>query len=679
MKSSKDFGKLLQNLKVLQLEWKSMMEQKHILICANGLLIFMISACLTQSTNTSETKKNSRVEKSTSNLSIKPTLGISNDEIERLRKTAATRCLTAFAAESGKSFKPRAIKKDWNNRGDFTRHYIQDVIQFTTRALILNEQIDEANLALREMCQYHLDRPQTLLEIHSFPNAPRFLARFSLLYGPNGSRTKGLISEETHAVILKTLWTWCQSKLKIADTKIEPWKTWTGHSSENHYANHFASCWAATLLLSKEPVYRDLIADQHSVRQHYVAWTEWLIEYLRQRGRKGMTVEIDSASYSQATLGAIYLIHDLVEKTELRQLASHYMTLAWALWAEQQIKGVNGGAKTRHYPISAKRAENPLSAAAWYVLGSEVLPKPKRPPSSAFLTSTWKIPDVVFDIAFDVSGRGNYEAVQRKPGLRPTKKIESSYKIHIAPDAPALVRYTYATPDFIMGSFFCDALPSEAWNNISSQNRWHGAIFAGNNRNARVYPYCDTKKSHYNAHWAVQKRGTLIAQKLKSSKNATQHRVWFSSEGLSKPFKEGEWYFAEADSAYAAVRVVNGGATFEKAENERRAHILNCTNNMSPVILEVARKLDYLDFKSFRKAIKDLPIQFDGKVLNYTGLSKNNFKFFVDQSKRPLINGNSINLGPKKVYDSPFIQSEWGSGLVNIQFGDKKLQLNFNK
>ena len=66
-------------------------------------------------------------------------------------------------------------------------------------------------------------------------------------------------------------------------------------------------------------------------------------------------------------------------------------------------------------------------------------------------------------------------------------------KIHLAPDAQALVRYTYATPDFIMGSLFCDALPSEAWNNISSQNRWHGAIFSGD-RFAHIYPYCRNEK-----------------------------------------------------------------------------------------------------------------------------------------------------------------------------------------
>lgn len=603
--------------------------------------------------------------------------GLSDVKIDQLRQTAVERCRAAFESESGKPFISREIKKDWNNRGDFTRHYIQDAIHFATRALTLNEQIDEANLALREMCQYHLDRPQTLLEIHSFPNAPRFLARLSLLYGPNGTRAKGLISEETHAVILKTLWTWCQSKLKIADTAIEPWHTWTGHSSENHDANHFASCWAATLLLSREPAYRDrTIADRHTVSQHYAAWTAWVTQYLRQRGRKGMTVEIDSSSYSQATLAAIYLIHDLAEEPELRQLASHYMTLAWALWAEQQIHGVNGGAKTRQYPVSAKGGGNPLSAAAWYVLGSDDLPKPNRSPTSAFLTSTWKVPDVVMAIAFDVSGRGTYEAIQRKPGLRPIGK-KSKFKTHIAPNAPALVRYTYATPDFIMGSLFCDALPSDAWNAISSQNRWHGAIFAGD-RNARIYTYGETVKSHYNAHWAVQKRGTLIAQKLKTSKNVTQHRVWFSREGLSKPIQEGAWYFAEADSAYAAVRVVSGEAAFEEDSTDKRARILTCADDLSPVILEVARKADFPDFKTFRETVKALPFQFDVTILTYTGLSKDRFKFFADQSARPQINGSPVDLGPEKVYDSPFVQSDWDSGVVTIQFGDKKHVLNFN-
>jgi len=74
-----------------------------------------------------------------------PASGLSDVEIEQFRQNAAARCRAEF--ESGKPFVSREIKKDWNNRGDFTRYYVQDVIYFATRALRLGEQIDDANLA----------------------------------------------------------------------------------------------------------------------------------------------------------------------------------------------------------------------------------------------------------------------------------------------------------------------------------------------------------------------------------------------------------------------------------------------------------------------------------------------------------------------------------------------------
>ena len=343
----------------------------------------------------------------------------------------------------------------------------------------------------------------------------------------------GLISEETR-VILKTLWTWCQSKLKIADTAIEPWHTWTGHSSENHHANHFCILLGRDSALSREPAYRDLIADHHSVNEHHAAWTAWVIEYLRQRGRKGMSVEIDSSSYSKTTLAAIYLVHDLAEEPELRQLASHYMTLAWALWAQQQINGVNGGAKTRCYAESAEASENPLSAAAWYVLGSDDLPKPNRPPSSAFLTSTWKIPDVVLDIAFDISGRGTYEAIQRKPGLRPAEEIEPRYKIHLRPmprpwfDTP--------TPRLISSWDHSSAMPCPLRHGTISVRRIAGTEPSSPAIGPLAFIlYGETKKSHYNAHWAAQKRGIFDRPKTEDLKRRHSTGFGFPAKDCLNP------------------------------------------------------------------------------------------------------------------------------------------------
>ena len=96
------------------------------------------------------------------------------------------------------------------------------------------------------------------------------------------------------------------------------------------------------------------------------------------------------------------------------------------------------------------------------------------------------------------------------------------------------------------------------------------------------------------------------------------------------------------------------------------------------MILEVARKADFTDFKTFRDTVKALPFQFDGTVLTYTGISKDRFKFFADQSKRSQINGAPIDLGPEKVYDSPFVQSDWDSGVVTIHYAGKRRVIDFN-
>ena len=106
----------------------------------------------------------------------------------------------------------------------------------------------------------------------------------------------------------------------------------------------------------------------------------------------------------------------------------------------------------------------------------------------------------------------------------------------------------------------------------------------------------------------------------------------FPARDCPNLFRREPWYFAEADSAYAVVRVVSGDAAFEDASTDKRAHILTCADDLSPVILEVARKVDFTDFKTFRDTVKALPFQFDGTVLTYTGISNDRFKFFADQS-----------------------------------------------
>jgi hypothetical protein len=453
------------------------------------------------------------------------------------------------------------------------------------------------------------------------------------------------------------------------------------------------------MFLAQQPEYRGRpYEDGHTTREHYEAWTAYLREYYRQRGAKGMTVEMDSPSYASLTLSAAYWVYDLTDDPVLKRRAGNYITLYWAIWAEQQIAGVCGGAKARCYPASAARGEDFVGRAAWYALGIGT-PEFVHESMLPFVLSSWRMPDVVMDLALDVDGRGVYEVQERRMGL--LQPGGERHEFHLRTDFGGILRSSFCTPDFVMGSLLCEARPAEDWAAISAQNRWQGVIFRGAT-DARIYPYCESDHSSYNQQWAVQRKGTLIAQKLKTSLHSDALRVWFSKDGLSAPVQEGGWYFTEAAGAWAAVRVVSGDTQFliepahgarskprqakaggddegESSGTPSRGRVLICSDDFSPVIVEVALKINFPTQETFRRAIFALPVNTAKDVLNFTSLSGDQFTFFTDQSQPPQINGQPVNYAPPKVYDSPFVQSDWNSGVVTLQKGRRKLVLDFNE
>jgi hypothetical protein len=211
-------------------------------------------------------------------------------------------------------------------------------------------------------------------------------------------------------------------------------------------------------------------------------------------------------------------------------------------------------------------------------------------------------------------------------------------------------------------------------------------IFAGH-PSARLcpQPLQPAKGSVYNAHWSVQKKGVLIAQRLKGS-NAKGWRIWFDS--ALKREERGGWVFAEAPQAFAAVRVVAGQTAWESdtAAQHREGKgatdlgaWLACLDPFSPVILEVARKADVAGFRAFQDAVLANPPQWDGRRLEYrSALYGVTLTLFADYSQPPQIDGRPVDYAPAHVFDSPFLQSHWGSGVVTVRKGDEKLVLDFN-
>ena len=107
---------------------------------------------------------------------------------------------------------------------------------------------------------------------------------------------------------------------------------------------------------------------------------------------------------------------------------------------------------------------------------------------------------------------------------------------------------------------------------------------------------------------------------------------------------------------------------------------LKCQDEFSPVIIEVARKTDCASFADFQRATLANPLRWEKVRLDYTSQwSQTTLTLFADYSRPPLVNGQSVNYASPRVYDSPFLQSDFGSGIVSVQKGTRKLVLDFNR
>jgi hypothetical protein len=258
-------------------------------------------------------------------------------------------------------------------------------------------------------------------------------------------------------------------------------------------------------------------------------------------------------------------------------------------------------------------------------------------------------------------------------------------------DGGGILRYSYCGPSFILGTPMTEARPASDWVLISSQSRWQGVIFAGEG-DPRIVPVPRAADNlvAFNQFWSVLSKGSLLTQKLKQNKGAAEMMVWISKTGLSQPVAEDDIVFVEAPGAYAAIRVAQGSFKLEerafkgtKEEGTSFAtppgHILTPENEYAPVILEVMAKRDVKSFADFKAMVKACPLKMDGPVLHYRSIYGDKMTLDSSYQKTPTINGEPVNYAPKKVFDSPFLNADYNTGIVTISKGDRRVTLDFNQ
>ncbi len=574
--------------------------------------------------------------------------------------------------------------------------------------LWLGKNIPGANVTLiREFKRLRGD-VQTLtpeLADDKFKWQMRIWLRIYGLFNSHNGWYPGRLEPATEMVFHELFWNYALAKSTVdrANQKF----IWFIQGSENHDLMDLSNAFLALEALQKVPHYAERsLRDGHTVSEHVKAWTSYYCKYADERVAHGLLIECGSSIYGKYAIPELVNMADFAGNSILRRKMTMFLDVLWADWAVEQIDGIRGGGKSRVYQGEYSRLGHRDSYLNMsnILLGRGKWPNGKhKHTNSAYVyclaMSRYRLPTVVTKLA---TNRPDYPyvSISRRPAKMtdieklPNNQPHTSFYVMDPADTRA-VRYTYCTSEYIMGSWWVDPelgvssaileghdqKNSTSYAAIHAQNRWQGIIFRGD-LNKRIYPQCfSTKVDKNNAQYsvtyhqqiAVQHKNLMIVQTNLKRKRIQSMKVYFAPSIRKSLIEHKGWLAAKVGNVFVATTTVDSNAKFVSGE-WKRENFYQLDDRTAPVIMvtsgdQQSRTID--EFKSYLDAIE---LSASDHVITVrfrdTDEQSAELKFDCTQKTLPSINGKMINLNPEKVFDCPYLKSNFGSGIVTIGQGN---------
>ena len=525
----------------------------------------------------------------------------------------------------------------------------------------------------------------------------------------------GRLDKETQGTIEQMFWFYVCDKSRIERAALQ--HVWGVHGSENHEMMHYSNALLALQALKDSPTYKDRkLPDGNSVKKHYEAWNAYYKSYCTERAKHGLLIEIFSG-YGKYTVPELLNMHDLAEDPVLRSRMGKLLDLIWADWAIGQLNGVRGGGRLRLYQVDPT---NPEAAFRWgthdvwlsmshFLLDSGTWWNARYHPHPiigypwVFATTQYRLPDVIKDIANDAGGRGEYNYITRRIGKQrqmAAKDVPVTRSPWYAfdPEDPRMVSYDHCTPDYVMGSLMIDpTLPrvssndflkgndlAEGYPALTSQNRYHGITF-GSDVNARVVPQCEGLGNHktYGEQQAVQHNNVLLVQRHSKAKTTGDMRILFGLKGMKERLVERDgWLILKEGKAWLGIKGFSQTKPNQSCGYKWDNDVfLRMSDGKAPVALIAGRSADFADIEAFVSYLGTFSGTPKEGWFNFSGGKKEklSLSLHLTSATLPKVNDAPIDLRPKMLFDSPFMSSEHGSGIVTIRKGGRKLMIDLTE
>lgn len=498
--------------------------------------------------------------------------------------------------------------------------------------------------------------------------------RLYALYNDRNGVMKGRLSPKAQENLEKSFWECAKKYSKLAEAKIDVWES---DGSENHHITSRVSDFLVAQFLKDIPAYAELKYDDDStLQEQYEARLGYWNQWLDQRARRGLFYE-DGSSYENYTIEALFNLRDFAEDPILRRKADMFLDLVFANMAEETLGSVRGGPKTR-------TKEEGFEAKYYALLFAQ---GEKVPELENYLlpTSSYYPSPAIVSLGKDASNRGVYSWCKRCPGFKKPPRPMDPPKWNVFDDTNSIIRNGFATRHYHMGSHGVNA--TAEINTNARQQRWQGVVFA-NDPMARISmdgvsvkgtPGNPEKDGYIsNPFKTIQDRNVMVTMKWgPHADRGVDPNPWiYFSYALDLVEEEDGWLFVKSGDAFAAVKVVGGYqwvTPWERRDTLRPKSFVRLLKPHSPVITVVNDAADYNNsFESFKSALKAQPVNWADGVLKFATITHEG------PLKPGKVNGETVELRPARLNDSPFIRSDWDSGIIYIRKGEETLKLDFS-
>jgi hypothetical protein len=556
-------------------------------------------------------------------------------------------------------------------------------IALATAMLYLEQDIEEANRIIVEadMVKLYWSHKNGLIPL------------FLMFNADNGSRKK-LLTREATDKILDYLWL-CFTSPKPAGQyfrrpyHVQPDQPWNYQGNQNHGFIYQTLYYFAADILKDYPKYNDQFdATKHIAlgrgvdslkgrpelaKMTLAQYVEWHEELWRNRllwmSRQGFWSE--EMLYGSMSVGPTYWLVYYSKDPVVRQRAKMVLDVHWIMVGLQMVDGIRGGAQNRYK--AHHNAYHPERNTAWHYFGGRGGPR-----GTPALWGDYLPPELAYDIWANPDQRGSFVYRERLTQFSPK-----------ADQPPHVYKYSYVTPEYIVGSLIGHVSDGRGGYVKRDRDKIMGhyhertmvGITLGKSRSiVRLCPIVPFRGYH-----AMQNGPILLARYYghelggRNAKADPWVEVFSRKDGgvpVDPPVEEGGWVFVEAADAYFALRPAEGKITIKDGTR------FDWPGKATPIVIHAGGESVDGSFDQFKQKVLDNTLTYNNGVLTYTDPKWGKMQFNADPAKPNhqwrILNGKPVPL-PDKLFDSPYLTSDYNTGIITAQFNGRKMVFDFNK